>query len=449
MTQARWTVRLYLPFEEDKTIEFIGSFENAGKRYLDDIVVFSGIYGAPDFMLWYIHKDMVAYNFSSYSIDLKLFLSGDPKSCYFQDSYRIIDIGDDLKSDRKLVYAIQEDYAKLDTLLIQSEISTLDYNEKRNVEQLLIEVIENTGIFPVIFCEHSDPLLQSIKFEYPSFVIEPDWTVRDFIQYIANENSFEWTIKFGILFIGPELYTYKKMKASKDYLNRQVDNISKNYWNMKITWAGSPLNVLYYYELVDEEKLTDYRCIWAKHTAGANGDTTKGCFVPVGRSIDKTQFIQSLEGIKETTEAYHYLFRVPKHHQLRIGRVLKDEGDVEFADEITIEKDTFQWAKKVPRNIPMNTSTPLFTIPKIGRTTPYLDYQAGLFFPRSNNLQNNPNRLIFSPYDRIEQAVLGPFVMGNGSPLFMIPFKKPDDLRLKLPSELGGNIFWDGTKHHW
>ncbi|GAG71759.1 unnamed protein product, partial [marine sediment metagenome] len=256
MTQAKWAIRFYLPFEEDKTIEFIGNFENAGKRYLDDIVVFSGIYGVPDHMLWYIHKDMLAYNFSSYSIELKLFLGGDPNSCYFEENYRIIDVGDDLQSDRKVVYAIQQDYAILDTLLIEYDVSTLDFNQTRTVEQLLKDVIENTGVFPVIFCEHSEPLLQSEKFEYPSFVIESDWTVRDFIQYVADENGFEWTVKYGMLFIGPELYTYKSLKASKETLNRQVDNISKNYWNMKIAWSASPLDVLYYYELIDEEKLT-------------------------------------------------------------------------------------------------------------------------------------------------------------------------------------------------
>ena len=32
MTQSHWAIRFYLPFEEDKTIQFIGSFEKAGKK---------------------------------------------------------------------------------------------------------------------------------------------------------------------------------------------------------------------------------------------------------------------------------------------------------------------------------------------------------------------------------------------------------------------------------
>lgn len=436
MTQSYWAIRFYLPFEEDKTIQFIGSFENAGKRYLDDIKVFSGIYGSPDFMLWYIHKDLLAYDFSAYSIDLKLFLSGDPESCYFNERYRIEDVGDDLKSDRKLVYAIHEDYAKLDTLLIDAKVTTLEYKETRTVEVLLKEVLEENGIFPVMFCEHSEQELESIKFEYPKFTIDPSWTVRDFIQYIAAENGFEWTIKHEMLFIGPELYTYKDMKASKDYLNRQVDNISKNYWDMKISWAASPLDVLYYYELIDDEKLTDMRCVWAKHWVGANGDTTKGCFVPVGRSINKTSYIKSLEEMKEITNAYHYLFKVPKHHQVRLARTIKDEGDSTFVDEISLQKNVDEYAKKTPRNVVMETDEPLYSLPNVGRTTPYLDYQAGLLFPRIKDVEKAPNQILLEVEDRVEEAVLGPFVMGNGTEDFKdnIPKKEPDDFRFSLPN---------------
>lgn len=446
MTQSYWAIRFYLPFEEDKTIQFLGNFEHAGKRYLDDILVFSGIYGTPDYMMWYVHKDLLAYNYSAYSIDLKLFLNGDPESCYFNENYRIVDVTDDSKSDRKVVYAIHEDYAKLDTLLIDAEVTTLEYKETRNVEDLLKEVLEEGGIFPVIFCEHEEQELQSIKFEYPKFTLNPDWTVRDFIQYIAQENKFEWTIKHGILFIGPELYAYKNMKASKDYLNRTVDNISKNYWNVKIFWAASPLDVLYYYELIDDEKLTDMRCIWAKHWVGANGDTTKGCFVQIGRSVDKIAYIQSLEGIKEQINAFHYLFRVPKMHQLRLVKTIEDSGDNEFVDEITLQKNVDEYTKKTPRNVVMETDEPLYTLPKVGRTTPYLDYGAGLFFPRPYDITKAPNQVLLEIDDRVEEAVLGPFVMGDGTEDFRenIPFKNPDDFRFSLPNGWTVYITSDG-----
>jgi len=436
MTQSYWAIRFYLPFEENETVLYIGSFPNAGKRYLDDIIVFSGMYGVPDFMLWYVHKDLISYNFSTYSIDLKLFLNGDPESCYFNERYRIVDVGDDLKTDRKVVYAIHEDYTKLEILLIDSEITTLVYDETRTVEQLLIDVLEKTGIFPVVFCEHKQQELESIKFEYPKFTVNPSWTVRDFIQYVANENGFEWTVKHGILFIGPELYTYKDMKASKEYLNRQTDNISKNYWNMKTTWAGTPLDVLYYYELIEEEKLTEMRCIWTKHWVGVNGDGTKGCFVPVGKKIDKTQFIQSLEGTREITNAYHYLFMTAKRNDVRLVRVIKDEGENEYADDITLQKNVDEYTKKTPRNVIMETKESIYTLPNVGRTTPYLDYKSGMLFPRTHDLENNPNQVLFDLEGRIEKSVLGPFIMGNGTKEFKdnIPAKHPDAFRLQFPN---------------
>ena len=434
MTQTYWAIRFYLPFDEENTIQYIGSFEKAGKRYLDDIIVFSGMYGIPDYMLWYVHKDLLSYNFSAYSFNLKLFLDGDSESCYFNENYRVVDVGDDLKSDRKLVYAIQEDYAQLETLLISYEVGTLEYDEKRTVEKLLTDVIENSGIFPVVFCEHKQQELESIKFEYSKFTLDPSWTVRDFIQYVADENGFEWTVKHGILFIGPELYGYEEMKASRPYIDKQVDNISKNYWNMKISWSASPLDVLYSYELQEDIKLTQMRCIWAKHWAGAGGDTTKGCFVPIGKSVNKNSYIESLEGMKEITSAYHYLFKVVKHHQLSLARVTIDEGETDYADEVTLQKNIDEYAKKTPRNVVMNVKDPIYSLPKVGRTTPYLDHNAGLLFPRAKDLEKTPNQLLMAVEDRVEEAVLGPFVMGNGDTTFVIPTKNPDDFRLQFPN---------------
>ena len=434
MSNSAWAIRMYLPFDEENSVSFVGSFETAGSRYLDKIKVFSGLYGMPDFMLWYMHKDLVSYNFSNYSLELKLYLRGDIKDCYWKEKYRVISVYDDLEKDMKVVYAIQEGYALLDSLLIDANIGTLDYKETRDVEQLLRDVLEVTGIIPVIFCEHSDFLKQSFKFEYPNFTLDPSWTVRDFIQYVANENNFEWTIKYGMLFIGPILPTYGDFNATKELINRQVDNFSKYRDGAKIAFAASPLNVLWSYLLQVEDQEIDMRCVWAKHIVGVDGDLTKGCFVPTAVKIDKETYYHSLEENQERILAVEYIFKDVKFNQIRIGRVTKDEGDNEYVDEVSIEKSTFQYSKKTPRNVPMNVTTPVYTLPRVGRTTPYLDDRAGLFFPRTNNIHTNPNQLLFAVNDRIEQSVLGPFVMGNGSPAFLIPSKNPDDFRFQLPN---------------
>lgn len=434
MTQGYWAIRMFVPFDELTTINFVGSFDHIGKRYLDDLVIFNGMYGIPGFLLWYIHKDLVTYNFSSYSFELELYTDGNMDHDYFTERYRVIDVRDDFDSDRKLVVALREDDMMLNSPLINADIGTLDFSETRTVEQLLFDVLEKTNIIPVVFDEHDDPEKKSIKFEYSKFTLDPIWLVRDFIVYIANENNFEWAIKDGFVFIGPELHAYEELKATRDWIDRSVDNIGKNYFTMKIGFSNTPLDILYKYDLEQDNKVTGMRCIWTKHYVGSKGDTTKGCFVPIGHKIDKEQYFYTLEGNMEKSLALRYLFKDVKCFPIIIGRITNDSGNNQYADNISIEKDVFNYTKKTPRNIPINIRTQIYNLPQIGRTTPYLDENAGLFFPVAKNLQNNPNRIIFNPYNRIEQAVLGPFVMGNGSPGFIIPAKDPDALRWQLPS---------------
>lgn len=446
MSNALWILRFYTAFDETNTINFVGNIESAGKRYLDDIVVFSGMYGVEDYMLWYVHKDLVSYNFAGYSVELKLYLNGDPKSCYFRDRYRIVDVSDDfgVETDRKLVYAIQEDYAKLKTLLIDAGVTTLEYKETRTPEDVLREVLEKNGIFPVIFCEHDDPNYKSFKFEYCNLSLDPSWTVGDFIKYIAEENNFEWTIKFGILFIGPELKTYKLLNATKDFINRNVDNISKNYFTVKLGFAATPLNVLYYQELKESDKLTDMRCVWAKHWVGTGGDLTKGCFVPVGTKIGREFYERCLEGEIEKLNAKFLFSKEVKYKPIQIGRIVEDEGESETADFVSITKKIENYATKTPRNIQIETEEPVYGLFKVGRTTPYLDDMFGIFFPIANDLTKTANQLLFSPYNRIEQSILGPYVMGNGDTGFIIPAKNPKDFRLQLPlkSSSGSEMGW-------
>lgn len=434
MTQGHWAIRMYVPFKELETINFVGSFDHLGRRYLDDLFIFNGMYGIPGFVLWYAHKDLVTYNFSRYSFELEIYLDGNMDNDYFTERYRVVDVRDDFSEDKKLIIALREDDMRLNTLLIDADIGTLDFSEIRTVEQLLYDVLEKTGIIPVIFDEHDDPTNKSIKFEYSKFTLDPSWTVRDFIVYVANENNFEWAIKDGILFIGPELHTYSELKATRDWIDRSVDNLSKNYFNMKIGFSASPLDILYNYELEQDDRVTSMRCVWAKHYVGSKGDTTKGCFVPVGMKVDKEQFFYTLEEEMEKSLALRYLFKDVKCFPIMIGRITSDSGAKEYVDKLSIEKNPFGYTKKTPRNIPVNIRTPIYSLPQVGRTVPYLDNNAGLFFPVAKNLQNNPNRIIFNPYNRIEQSILGPFVMGNGNPTFIIPVKDPDALRLQLPN---------------
>ena len=228
-THAKWAIRFYTPFEENINVNFVGSFDNAGSRYLDDVIVFSGMYGIPDYLLWYVHKDLVSFNFEKFSAELELFAEGNDKQVVFKERYRILDVRADDDSDRILVIGISEDSAKLTAPLISADLSTLPYNEKRDPLLLLREVLEDTGIMPVIWHEHDEISKQSFKFEYPKFALDSNWTVYDFINYVAEENNLEWTIKNGSLFIGPEgLFSFvalsNHIKSIVSYTDQEAMN---------------------------------------------------------------------------------------------------------------------------------------------------------------------------------------------------------------------------------
>lgn len=432
--QAKWAIRMFSPFDTDnESLTFVGSFDNADGRFHDDIVVFSGMYGIPDFMLWYVHEDMEAYDFSKYSLDLRLYLVGDVDEIYHQDQYRVISISDDPNSNRKVIYAIQEEYALLETLLFDAELFSLPYDKTRGPVELLREVLTNNGLLAVVYMEHFDPDKKTFLYEYPTFAFEPDWSVFDFIDYVANENALEWTIKNGILFIGPELWTYEKLNATDSIDAGEVLKIVKTPFVTKLYMSGMPLDVLYYYEFKEAQNMNELRCVWVRHQVGAAGDKTIGCFVNIGTKISKEIFIDSLEGKKEIGEAYYKFFKNRLFKQIKVGAVVLDESeegyDSKFIEQMTYEKTFNDWIKKTPRDRVLNKTDPSYILHKVGRTTPYFGSGEGILFPSP---ETPANFIALMPDDRIENTVQGPFVIGNGTEEFIVIKKNAKDFRFSL-----------------
>jgi len=452
MTQlAKWAIRFYSPFDvDDESLTFVGSFDNADGRYHDDIVVFSGMYGVPDFMLWYFHQDMESYNFSKYSLDLRLYLTGDKDEVYHQDQYRVVTVYDDYNSSRKVLFAVQEEYALLRTAVFMSRTYSLPYDENRDAQKLLYEVLVNTGLLPVIFMEHFDEDKKSTKFEYPNFAFEPDWTVYDFIDYVTNENALEWSVKNGSLYVGPELWTYEELNATDMIDGNEVVKIVRTPHTVKIYSHGMPLDVLYYYQLREGQNMTELRCVWVRHEVGANGDKTIGCFVPIGEKITRDVFVDSLEGDKEISEAYARFSHKKLFKQIKVGAIVhnfeddeEDKYDQKYIEQITYEKDINQIAKKIPRRRVLNVTDPSYVLSKIGRTSPYLGSGEGIQYP----VPDTPaNFIMLMPDDRIENTVQGPYVFGDGNEGFVIPIKNPKDFRLKTPK---GEIYFDDENANW
>jgi len=448
---ARWAIRFYSPFDtDDESLTFVGSFDNADGRYHDDIVVFSGMYGIPDFMLWYVHQDMESYDFSKYSLDLRLYLVGDKDEIYHQDQYRVVTVYDDYNSSRKVLFAVQEEYALLRTAVYMSQTYALPYDETRNIKTLLYEVLQKSGLLPVVFQEHFEEEKKTTLFEYPNFAFEEDWTVYDFIDYVTEENALEWTVKNGILFVGPELWTYEELNATDMIDSKEVIKIVKTPHTVKIYSHGMPLDVPYYYQFREGQNMTELRCVWVRHEVGANGDKTVGCFVPIGEKITKDIYLDSLEGKREISEAYTRFSRKKLFKQIKVGSVVEDyldddetNYDQRYIERITYEKDRNELTKKVPRRRVLNVTDPSYVLYKVDRTTPYLGSGEGIQFP----VPDDPaNFIMLMPDDRIENTVQGPFVFGNGKEEFVVPIKDAKDFRLKLPE---GDIYFDQENKNW
>jgi len=438
MTNAGWAIRQYVPFDEPgESISMIGSFPSIGSRYLDKIKVFQGMFGLPSYLIWYVHKDLESYNFDRYSLDLKLYIAGDTKSAYYREQFRVLHVDTDFSEDKVKVFAVSEDWATLQTRLIDYDVGTLPYDEKRTVEGLLREVIEKKGIFGLKFEEHDDKDKKSIQFEYPTFTCEPTWTVYDFIDYIAKEQGFEWAIHHGILFIGPELHAYKELVANDPFKKKTVNTITKSLFFTKVAFEATSMGISYNYDLLQGEELIPLRCIWFVHWAGADGDTTKACFIERGESINHDLYHRSLENAEEREEALMLFSKTTLFNQIRVGRILDDTGTHPYVDVVSIQKDLEQWEKKVPRNVVIETDEAYYELLRVGRTSQYVDNNAGLFFPSISDPKNAPNSIIFYVHDRVEEAVMGPFVYGNGDPNFGIPYKEKEDFRFTMPEFLG------------
>lgn len=426
MTSSAWAIRFYTPFV-DKTYSFISSFRGFGERDKDRIVVFSGIYGVQDYMMWYTEKDLTSYDFDEFAINLRLFLHGNPKAPYFDENYRIQDCWYDTKKDKFVVFAVHEDYLLLDMYLREFKVGSLSYKEIRSPKDVLKDVLEDHDIIPVNFHEHDNSEYRSFSFEYKKLTVQDDWTVRDFISYIANENDFEWCIKYGQLHIGPELKAYDDLNAKRSELLYSIDNISKGINSMIVTTEAIPLDVLYNWD-------KEYRCLWARHEVG-DEDLTIGCFAKIGEGrMPIERYVETLQGDMERAKGFNMLTSKKTFSPVMLGKIKSDGSNSSYIEKTSVTKDIDKYAIKEPKDVVIDVNNPLYLIERLTRTSPYLEDGAGLLFP---SVTNPANSLIFNPEGRIETAVQGPFVYGDGSDDFVIPKKNEGDFRFHM------GVGWD------
>lgn len=441
MTNQGWAIRIYDESNYNHTLDFASNYKQFADRQEDDVMIFEGLYGLDSYLIWYMHKNLGNYDISSASLELKLFLDGNTRLPFYINQYKIINIKYDPKQSRYLLYAISIDSAKLQTKLVDYNLKSLTWKENRTPKEVLEEVlVTNKVIDKVVYMEvEYEKSLRNIQ--YRSLSINEEWKVLDFINYITQENDFEWLLRKGVLYVGKELNALLYLNSTRSF-DTLADNISETGFFRKYNGSIIPLQVLSH---VNKE----WRCVWSKHIVGRSGGLTKGCFTRIGQgTIDKELYFRTLEGTPERILATRLLNNPTVSTFVTIGSIIKDEGDPEFVDRISVQRNIESRKVVNPNDVKIDVGDDS-TIPvvnqkeKVCRTTPYLDDGAGLLFPRTYQDYNPPNSLIFNIDGKEQSSVVGPFVMNNGNKGIVIPEKDPDDLRFQLPN--GWCLYVDDT----
>lgn len=425
--KAGWIIRIYPHDDYTKTLDFVGNYKELKNRQSDEIIVFRGMYGLDTYLVWTVHQNLPHYDFGRASLDLRLFLEGSTKTPFFKEQFKVIDVRYDPKTSKYRVFAISHDSAVLQTMLLDYDVTSLNYMDNRTPKQVLIDVLEKFNILKVEFHEHPQQI-EHRNFEYRSLSINYDWRVLDFINYIASQNEFEWFVRGGTLYIGKELFAIESMNTTKPF-DITTDKEAKSSFFKMVMGTTRPMDVLAH---INKE----WRCIWTKHWVGVSGGNTEGCFVRIGSgTVDKELYFRTLKGLTERTLASRLLNQKLTSHYVILGSILKDEGSERYIDSVSVQKNKELTKINTPENVKIDRGEDVFNQKeKVARTTPYLDNEAGLLFPRSKlGSIVPPNSIIFNIEGKEESSAVGPFIIGKNGEL-TVPYKEPDDFRLQLPN---------------
>jgi len=466
--KAGWVIRMYPANDYTKELSVVGNCGDVTRRMYDNVVAFSGMYGIDNYMIWYIHKNLGGYyDFSTMNIELKLYSGLNTKRPYWVRQYKVIDVKYDTNKSQYVLYAMSLDSAKLQTHLVDYQVKSLSYDDKRQVYSqkpsqkemevkrktltatqyktayskikrfgVLVDVLQKHNIFRVEYMDCQDE--SALKnFEYRMFTFDEDWRVIDFINYIADQNSLEWYVRNNVLYIGNECKAIEGMNSTRKF-DLETDNISNTAWFKKYSGISRQMDVMAHIGKV-------WRCVWAKHVAGKSGGISKGCFTRIGiGTLSKEKYFRTLEGEPEKALGTKMLIDKPYSHYITLGNIKTDEGDPVFIDEVSVQKNKELYKINEPSDVKIDRGDDVLllkqTKEKVVRSTPYLDDGSGILFP-SPILENDvgfavrpPNSIIFNVKGKEEASVVGPYVMGNSKEDFTIPAKERDDFRLSFPS---------------
>lgn len=449
-----WAIRIYEQGNRDKKIDYVSSFENYGNRVRDEIIVFEGIYGIGNYMLWFYDGALETYfELSSVDFELKLFMSGVKSLPYWHDHYRCIDISYNSNLNKYVIYAESLDTIKLKAKVKTLPMSSTTFDIPLNSYAVLYKMLQENGILFVNYDgnPHKDPKTGPL---YKTVNVNQNWSLYDFIDYICSKAGYEWYLKNSTLWVAPVLKAFKNKRSWADVKPTETF-FSKSAFFQKVNGNPRPLDVM-------SNWMNSYKCIWAKHIVGTSGGMSKGCFRKISSgTLPKELYFKSLEKGKEKENADFILSKNNEYSLfVTIGNVLQDNGDQKYIDSISVQENFDAQRESEPHSVKIDRgkkgtkSEVLQRKFNVSRMTPYADNNAGLLFPSVETTTSTPpNSVILNIDGREESAVNIGYLFGNGEPDFNIPLKNKKDFRFRLPgSDLdtrGGNIYWDDARQEW
>lgn len=426
--RAGWAIRVFNA-KNNNTYDWIGNIDgNIHKRFKDNIVTFSGMYGVGDYMVWIAHDNIPSYDFSGAGFELKFFHRADPKMPYFQQRYKPVDVVYDDTNNKYKIYCRAESSSILDIRLLDLALRSVQIDKDRTGPELLEELlVDQRELLTEVKYFKRDKKAKDFKYRY--FDIKMDWTVRDLIQYIAQINEYEWALVGRTLYIAREIppdrnrTIFDKEEGIKD--GEHYGEAPRFMVIEADPRAAEPLGHF-------QEKM---RCIWAKHYVGKSGGLMQACFTRMGMGhLDRGLYVTTLQGDIEKREAHKILKNRKVQNHIELGSVLKDEGESKFMDQISTQRTTKKADIQYPNDVEFDRENIVNQREEICKMYEYLDDSAGLLFPKLQLDSRPPNSVLFNVNGRVESTIHGGFLPGNGTDELTLPTKDPEDFLLVLPN---------------
>lgn len=337
--------------------------------------------------------------------------------------------------------------------LIAEKFRVNEATQTQILKRMFEYIFDWHNIFTVCYHtnEHEDKINPK---DINAFAYDPQWKMRDFINFYMDKFKFEWTVKDNVLHIGKELRAIEKYNSSRPEL--PADIITRYGPFMKIDSQTRPMLVLSHINKT-------YRCLWVKHGAGKNGGRTVAFLSRIGfGGISKRIYGDSLEGRQETE------FWIKNTLPIKPTQVSKSTIYAVSEDPGTgfIQADTDDYDGVDGKEIE-NRMEESGTIIDHKIVTPYMEHLGGIFFPvpikkiktKSGNGYIEPNKIVkVTPAgDPSESYAIGhlidpidgqvDLILGDETKL-KPPLKGERDFLLTLPKnkndEYGPTLYLDG-----